>query len=242
MVFSGLLFTSCSTDTDNVSKITNYPVITLNGDATVFVPLGGAFTDPGVVALEGGAEIPTVVSYVGNYRKATTLDINQADEYTQTYTAVNKDGFKATLTRKVIVYKTGNLINSIEGVYLSTTRRNGTLLPASQGSSVDQKYVYIWKNTDGTYGVSDAFGGWYSIGRNIGLTSATQGGTITGNIATNTFTFPGNPLGNAYFGGVANITGLTVNAATKTLVLSTSWAASATTNYSFVSTLTQVQL
>lgn len=53
------------------------------------------------------------------------------------------------------MYKNGDLVNSIEGVYLSTTRRNGSLLPASQGSSVDQQYVYVWKNSNGTYGVSD---------------------------------------------------------------------------------------
>lgn len=244
VVMSTMLLTSCDADsTDGVSKVTNYPTIDVNGAATVFVPLGGTYTDPGVVAKEGGAVITTESSFNGNYRGAKTLDLNQADEYTQTYTATNKDGFKATATRKVIVYKTGDLVNSIEGVYLSTTRRNGSLLAAAQGSSVDQKYIYIWKNSNGTYGVSDAFGGWYSIGRNIGITSATQGGTIAGNIPTNTFTFPGNPLGNAYFGGTANITGLTVNAATKTVVLSTNWlTVPPVTSYNFVSTLTQLQL
>ena len=242
MVFSGLLLTSCSTDTDNVSRVTNYPIIEMNGESTVFVPMGGTYVDPGVVATEGETVISTTSSFNGNFRGAKTLDVNVPDEYTQTYTATNKDGFKATATRRVIVYKTGDLVNSIEGVYLSTTRRNGSLLNPAQGSSVDQKYIYIWKNTDGTFGVSDAFGGWYSIARKIGITSATQGGTITGNIPTNTFTYPGNPLENQYFGGVANITGLTVNAATKTLVLSTSWLAPPATNYSFVSTLTQVQL
>lgn len=243
VVISGLLFTACETDsTDGVSKVTYYPTIELNGESDVFIPVGGTFTDPGAVADEGGTVIPTVVSYTGNFRGAKTLDLNVPDEYTQTYTATNKDGFKATATRRIIVYKTGDLVNSLEGVYLSTTRRNGSLLPATQGSSVDQKYIYIWKNTDGTYGVSDAFGGWYSIGRKIGLTSATKGGTITGNIATNSFTFPGNPLGNEYFGGVANITALNVNAATKTVVLTTAWLAPPATNYNFVSTLTQLQL
>ncbi|MEN2489883.1 immunoglobulin-like domain-containing protein [Flavobacterium sp. B11] len=242
MVFCSMLFIACDTDsTGNVSRVTNYPIIEINGANTVFTPIGTAFTDPGVVAKEAGAIIPTIVTYSGNFRGAKTLDINQADEYTQTYTATNKDGFKTNSTRKVIVYKTGDLVNSIEGVYLSTTTRNGTLLPASQGSSVDQKYIYIWKNSNGTYGVSDAFGGWYSIGRNIGITSATQGGTISGTISTNTFTFPGGILSNQYFGGTASITKLTVNAGSKTLVLTTNWTASDGTPYSFVSTLTQVQ-
>lgn len=242
MAVCGMLFIGCDADsTGNVSRVTNYPIFELNGNSTVFTPLGATFTDPGVVAKEAGVVIPTEVSFTGNFRGAKTLDINQADEYTETYTATNKDGFKTSTTRKVVVYKTGDLVNSIEGVYLSTTNRNGSLLPASQGSSVDQKYIYIWKNSNGTFGVSDAFGGWYSIGRNIGITSATLGGIIAGDVSTNTFTFPSNPLGNQYFGGVAEITKLTVNAATKTLVLTTAWTATDGTPYSFVSTLTQVQ-
>lgn len=229
--------------TGNVSKITNYPIITVQGDAIVFVEQGTPFVDPGVVAMEGSNEIPTTYTAVGKYRGGTTLDTNITDEYTLTYSATNVDGFTGSATRTVIVYKTGDLLTSIEGVYTSTVRRNGNLLPASQGSSVNMKYIYIWKNTDGTYEVSDAFGGWYSIGRAIGG-SATPGGKIAGNIATNTFTFPGNPLSNPYFGGVANINSLTVDPVTKTLVLTTAWVAPGTppTNYTFVSTLTQVQL
>lgn len=242
VVISGLLLTSCDSDSSaGVSRVTNYPVFEFNGESTVFVEQGSTYSDPGVVATENGAVIPTTTSFAGKYRGAKTLDVNTIDQYTQTYSATNVDGFQGTTTRKVIVYKTGDLVNSIEGVYIATTRRNGTLMAASQGSSVDVKYIYIWKNSNGSYQVSDAFGGWYDISRNIGVTSAAVGGTITGNIATNTFTFPGIPVC-AYFGGSAKISGLTVDPATKTLVLTTDWAADATTNYKFVSTLTQVQL
>ncbi|KAF2325862.1 MAG: DUF5011 domain-containing protein [Flavobacterium nitrogenifigens] len=242
MVFSSLLLTSCSADSDNVSKVTNYAVITIKGDNPFFLPLGQTYTDPGAVSTEGGAVIPTATALTGGkYRGGTTLDVNKIDEYTENYSAVNKDGYKATKARKIIVYKTGDLVNSIEGVYTSTVKRNGVLMSASQGSSVNMKYVYIWKNTDGTFGVSDAFGGWYDLGRSIGINSATLGGKIAGDIPTNTFTFPGNPLTNKQFGGSANITGLTVDPATKTLVLTTVWEADAETTYTFVSTLTQVQ-
>jgi len=246
LIIAGAFFTSCddSSTTGNVSKVTNYPVITVTGDDPYFVPLGTEYTDPGAVAMAGDTEIPVITTAVGKYRGESTLNTNVADEYVVTYSAENSDGFFGTAQRTVIVYKTGDLVTSIEGVYRSTTRRNGSLLPASQGSSVDQEYIYIWKNGDGTYGVSDAFGGWYSIGRKIGVTSATQGGLIAGDIPTNTFTFPGNPLGNQYFGGVANITDVQVNPVDKTVILTTTWVAPGNppTNYTFVSTLTQVQL
>lgn len=240
-----ILAVSCSdTTTDDVSRVTNYPVLTLNGNAEIMVPYGSQFTDPGIVAKEGEEVITYTSTIKGKYRGKTTVDTSIIDEYIVTYTAVNKDGFPASINRKFIVNKPGDLVNSIEGVYISTVKRNGALLNPAQGSSENMKYVYIWKNTDGTFGVSDAFGGWYDIGRNIGINSATLGGTITGNIATNTFTFPGNPLSNNQFGGSANITGLTVNATTKTVVLSCAWVTADTppTNYNFVSTLTQVQL
>jgi hypothetical protein len=243
MVFSSLLLTSCSTDTNNVSKVTNYAFISIKGDNPYFLPLGQTYADPGAVSTEDGAVIPTTSTLAGGkYRGGTTLDVNKIDEYTQNYIAVNKDGYKATKARKIIVYKTGDLVNSIEGVYISTVKRNGVLLSSTQGSSVNMKYVYIWKNTDGSFGVSDAFGGWYDLGRSIGINSATLGGKIAGNIPTNTFTFPGNPLSNKQFGGSANITGLTVDPASKTLILTTVWVADPATTYTFEATLTQVQL
>ncbi len=243
LIFAGTAFVSCDkSDTEGVSKITNYPIITVQGDPVVFVPQGGTFEDPGVIAMEGSNEIETVATAAGVYRGASTLDTNIPDEYTVTYTATNVDGFKATASRTVIVYKTGDLLTSIEGVYTATTKRNGSFLPASQGSSLNMEYIYIWKNANGTYQISDAFGGWYSLGRHLGLNYATPNGTIAGDIATNSFTFPGNPLSNPGFGGTANITSLTVNPVTKTLVMTTAWVAPPATNYAFEITLVQNQL
>lgn len=233
---------SCSLEPEIHSTVTNYPVMELKGDELIFVPLGSPYNDPGVSATESGTEIPYTSTAVGNFRHGTKLDTNVADEYTQTYKATNKDGFSNTITRTVVVYKTGDLVNSIEGVYTSTVRRNGSLLPPSQGSSVNMKYIYIWKNTDGTFEISDAFGGWYSIGRAI-PDSNTLGGTMLAvNMSTNTFTFPGNPLTNTYFGGVANLKGVTITPSTKTVVVTCDWVAPPNTPYTFVSTLTQVQL
>jgi hypothetical protein len=237
---------SCESDTTgNVSKVTYYPEITVLGDETVFVPQGGTFTDPGAIATAGEDEIPVVVTAKGVYRGENTLNTNVPDEYIVKYTATNADGFNISGSRKVIVYKTGDLVNSIEGVYISTVKRNGSLLNPAQGSSVNMKYIYIWKNTDGTYQVSDAFGGWYAIGRRLGISYATQGGKINAvDISTNSFTFPGAPanLTNPGFGGAAELTGVFVDAAQKKVVLSSHWLAPPATNYAFESTLIQVQL
>jgi hypothetical protein len=247
LLFASALFVSCEDDTTaDVSRVTNYPLITVLGDETIYVLQGTPFSDPGAIATEGGVEIDYVVTAEGLYRGGTTLDTNIVDKYLVKYTATNTDGFSIAGTRTVIVYPpTGDLVNSIEGVYRSTVRRNGSLLNPAQGSSVNMEYVYIWKNTDGTYGVSDAIGGWYELGRNLGNTSAIKGGIINAvSIPTNSFTFPGAPgnLTNEYFGGSAELTALTVNDATNTLILGAHWLAPPATNYNFESTLVQVQL
>lgn len=247
LIFASALFASCESDTTaDVSRITQYPLIEILGDDIIFVEQGTPFNDPGAIATEGGSEIPFTVTAEGVYRGGTTLDTNIADKYLVKYTATNTDGFSITGTRTVVVYPpTGDLVNSIEGVYISTVRRNGSLLNPAQGSSVNMEYVYIWKNADGTYGVSDAIGGWYELGRHLGDISAIKGGIINAvSIPANSFTFPGAPgnLTNEYFGGTAELTGLTVNPVTKTLVLNSHWLAPPATNYNFESTLVQVQL
>ena len=237
LIASGFVSCDDSPTTGNVSKITNYPIITVTGDDPYFVPLGTPYVDPGAVAMAGSNEVPVVTTAVGKYRGTTTLDTNKIDEYLVSYSAENSDGFSGTATRKVIVYKTGDLVTSLEGVYIANTSRNGS----SPGTAQNLKYVYIWKNADGTYGVSDAFGGWYEYHRGFGVGYITPDATINAvSIPTNTFTYPGNPFSNTGFGGTANILDVNVDPVNKKIVLTVSWLAP--TAYTFVVTLTQVQL
>lgn len=237
LIITSAFFAACTTvDTADVSKITYFPKFTISGANPFFVQQGTPYVDPGAVAKAGTVVIPHTTAAAGKYRGATTMDTNKVDEYLLTYTAINSDGFAGKGSRKVIVYKNGDLVNSIEGLYTCTISRNG-ITPSAAYRNI--KYLYIWKNTNGTYEISDAFGGWYEYGRALGLGYITPKGTIEAvNIATNTFLFPGNPLTNTGFGGTAKLTGLTVNAATKTLVLTCTWVAP--TAYTFIATMTQV--
>ncbi|AWG21370.1 hypothetical protein FFWV33_07440 [Flavobacterium faecale] len=232
------LFTACTNvETENLSAITYFPVFTISGANPYFVEQGTTYVEPGAVAKAGATIVPTITTAVGKYRGTTTLDTSKIDEYEVTYSATNVDGFVGKGSRKVIIYKTGNLVNSIEGVYTSTILRNGV---NGGDSYIDIKYIYIWKKADGTYQISDSFGGWYEFGRAIAH-SESPGGIINAvDIPTNNFTFPGTHS-NAYFGGTVKITGLTVNPTTKQLVMTTTWVTGDTT-YNFLATLTQVQL
>ena len=113
---------SCKKDTFNypegtvgISKITYFPILTMKGERYVTVAKGSAYTEAGVTAKEGTTDLtPT-----------TTGTVNTATPgvYTLTYTAVNKDGFSASLRRTVIVYSTdaGAAAHDLSGNYARNT-------------------------------------------------------------------------------------------------------------------------
>ena len=236
IAFIGMVGLSCEGDkvTEGISQITFFPDFDYKGETTVFSKCGAAFTDPGVTASEQGQSIPvtTNVSALIGGGSLTSVP-GTADRYTITYAAVNKDGFDASATRTVWQVCTGDLKTSIEGLYTSTVFRNGTSGP----QYTDMQYVMIRKKpgTENTYQVSDAIGGWYQLGRALGDTYLAPGLEITVNsIPKNDIKFGGSPVV-LTFGGPVTPKSLTVNPATKTLVLTTDWNV-----YNFVATLKQV--
>ncbi len=230
---SMLFIFSCSSDSDTfgVSNVTNFPLLTLNGDETVFVQQGASYTDPGVIATENNATIPYITKYSGDYRGASTLDLSKPDRYIATYTATNSDGFNANALRSIYVYKTGNFTSSIEGLYKSTVVRNN----AASAQYTDMKYVIVWKNTNGTYEVSDAIGGYYEYGRSYGVGYASRGLTFNYTSGTSA-TVASQASGVGAFGGALVTTAATIDAAAKTIKFTSDWDA----GYAFVVTLTQV--
>ena len=218
VVFSGLLFTSCSTDTDNVSKVTNYPVLELNGEEEIIIPLGGTYNDEGIIATEDGVEIPYTTKVTGTLRGGSTVDTNKADIYSVSYSAINKDGFPGTITRKVIVVDNGDLVTSIAGLYRSTCTRNGVLT----AQYTDMEYVLIWKNANGTYQISDGIGLYYAVGRAYGDTYLATPVIVTANsIPANNYTI--SPFTVGTFGGNCIMSGLNANPANSTVSFSTVW-------------------
>ncbi|MBW8359376.1 MAG: DUF5011 domain-containing protein [Weeksellaceae bacterium] len=225
---------SCSSDYDTfgVSNETNYPVLEVLGDSPAFVQLGGSYTDPGATASENGVSIPFTTSYQGDYRGANTLNLNVADRYTAVYSAINKDGFSATANRKIFVYRTGDFITSIEGLYESKVVRTPSQGVVSPTTSL--KYVIIWKNADGTYELTDAIGGYYDLGRSYGPTYASRGLKL--NYTAGVATVAAQPNGVGAFGGSIVVSGVTVDPLTKTIVVPSAWDS----GYNFTATLTQV--
>ena len=115
-----ILVTACNKEDDfayppgtvGASKITNYPLLTLLGSEVVCLPKGSSYSEPGVNATEAGNPI--------SYTVSGTVDTNTPGVYTLTYSAVNKDGFSASVRRSVAVYSTdpSAAANDLSGEYV----------------------------------------------------------------------------------------------------------------------------
>jgi hypothetical protein len=169
---TALVTTSCSKDSEGLSRITYYPIITLNGDANMTWEKGEAFVDPGFYSEMNGEDVTSQVSVSG------TVDVNKSGVYKLTYSIMNEDGINATETRTVVVLDSSN---NIEGYYLNqaTSDRNGT----PYGKDFE---VLVIDNGDGTISVDDILGGWYcqraGYGTNYAMTAdiaVAADGTLT---------------------------------------------------------------
>ena len=95
-----------------ISRITYYAILTFKGSDYMAVPKGSTYTEPGCTAKSGTADLPVVIT--------GTVNTSVAGVYALTYTATNKDGFKASVQRFVAVYSTdaSATANDLSGSYL----------------------------------------------------------------------------------------------------------------------------
>ena len=100
-------------DKVGISRVTRFPSFTMEGDRYISIVKGGTFTDPGVTAKEGTADL--VVTVTG------TVDANTVGAYDLVYSATNKDGFSSTVTRTVAVIPVAEQAGvNIAGRYANT--------------------------------------------------------------------------------------------------------------------------
>lgn len=109
------LFISCEKETEGISFETNYATFELTGGTPYNLPLGTAYTEPGVIAIAGEDELPVEAS---DNIDPTTLGI-----YEVNYSATNVDGFEATTTRTVAVYDPSAPATDFSADYISDMYR-----------------------------------------------------------------------------------------------------------------------
>ncbi|CAM3534111.1 DUF5011 domain-containing protein [Pontibacter korlensis] len=82
-------------ETANISFVTTYPEFEMTGDRYMSVVQGETYNEPGVIATEGGQEIPVTTS--------GEVDTSTPGVYDITYSATNSDNFSGSVTRTVAV-------------------------------------------------------------------------------------------------------------------------------------------
>jgi len=123
-------------DSEGVSRITYFPELKMSGDLVETVIVGTTYTEPGVKAYENGKEITVTIT--------GSVDSQTPGAYVLTYTATNKDGYSASMSRMVGVITSEAATDDLSGSY----QRNA----GAQG-------VAVWtKIKDGVYLDSDVGG------------------------------------------------------------------------------------
>ena len=149
----GLLFftaslglTSCSKDQHTDTRVTNYIVLTINGDQVVYVNAGDTYVDAGCKAEAAGQDVSDKVV------TTNPVDTKVIGPYTVTYKATNEDGFSSSATRYVYV-----------GQPLAGTVSPGSFRQTKAGAIVNWSGFDIDMLTDGNglYWVEDLLGGYY---------------------------------------------------------------------------------
>ncbi len=168
LLFLSVFLISCDKESEGISKVTTFPIITLTGESSIGVALGQPFVDPGYVAKEGDKDITKNVVVKG------AVDVSKPGPYLLEYEAVNSDGFKRSATRTVVVYDKSSISTAnISGTYVSTIKRTNTTTGAS--ASRGPFSIVITKISDGLFLIDDLLGGWYYYGSSYGVGYAGKG-------------------------------------------------------------------
>ena len=222
LICAVMVATSCQ-DADDIaplSRVTYFPDFILEGEAQYDIACGESFTLPGARVEEEGTEISFETEISGlffNKTDGTKINMEVPDIYTVQYSAINKDGFPGSANRIVDINPcNGDFVSSIEGEYISTVIRGGSFDPRYENLGP----IYIADFGDGTFGISNAIGGYYDYGRGFGSGYTAYGAVIRANdIANNDFaaeTIAVFPI----WGNTVEITDFKVDPSTKTITYS----------------------
>jgi hypothetical protein len=171
LCLSTFAFTSCNDDNDELtdSRLTYYVNLEMLGDAFVQVPIGTPYTDAGCKATMNGQDATSRIVTSG----LDAIDVNTAGLYTVTYSAINDDGFPASISRTVAVCDP-TITTDLSGTWTtqSGTQRiyGGATVTPFPGYSIK-----ITKAAPGIFSVSDFFAGYYDQRAGYGSSYACKG-------------------------------------------------------------------
>lgn len=147
IMLSIITFFSCNDNAENLSRVTYFVDLSINGDKEQVITVGSAYSDLGVVATEGDNDVTDQVITSGS------VDTSTPGLYTIKYSATNQDGFDSSTERFVIVVPENLSTIDISGVY------NGQ----REGKQMVPEGCEITKISEGVFKATDLFGGYYNL-------------------------------------------------------------------------------
>ena len=160
-------FTSCNDDNDQLTdtRVTNYILLTVNGDEVVYVDANSTYTDEGCTAEAGGQDVTSKV------QTTNPVDTKNIGPYIVTYRATNEDGFSSEASR--YVYVGSPLVGTVsDGSYRQTYNGDGS--PKAQVAWSGYN-IEMLTDGNGLYWVEDLMGGYYEQRAGYGSRYAMNG-------------------------------------------------------------------
>ena len=158
------LASSCTKESEGLTRITYYPVLELEGETTMLVDKGSNYTEPGYTATLNGEDVSADVVVESN------VNTSKSGIYSVVYSIVNEDGFSSVANRTVIVF---DFEDPVEGIY-TVDPSSYRLYNGAQTAFGRAFQIYVLANGDGTYFVDDILGGWYCQRAGYGTNYAMQ--------------------------------------------------------------------
>lgn len=160
-------FTSCNDDNDQLTdtRVTNYILLTVNGDEVVYVDANSTYTDEGCTAEAGGQDVTSKV------QTTNPVDTKNIGPYIVTYRATNEDGFSSEASR--YVYVGSPLVGTVsDGSYRQTYNGDGSPKAQVAWSGFN---IEMLTDGNGLYWVEDLMGGYYEQRAGYGSRYAMNG-------------------------------------------------------------------
>jgi len=160
-------FTSCNDDNDQLTdtRVTNYILLTVNGDEVVYVDANSTYTDEGCTAEAGGQDVTSKVQTIN------PVDTKNIGPYIVTYRATNEDGFSSEASR--YVYVGSPLVGTVsDGSYRQTYNGDGSPKAQVAWSGFN---IEMLTDGNGLYWVEDLMGGYYEQRAGYGSRYAMNG-------------------------------------------------------------------
>lgn len=160
-------FTSCNDDNDQLTdtRVTNYILLTVNGDEVVYVDANSTYTDEGCTAEAGGQDVTSKVQTIN------PVDTKTIGPYIVTYRATNEDGFSSEAYR--YVYVGSPLVGTVaDGSYRQTYNGDGSPKAQVAWSGFN---IEMLTDGNGLYWVEDLMGGYYEQRAGYGSRYAMNG-------------------------------------------------------------------